>query len=40
MAVARGELLPEHSAVAVPVFGSRGEAVAALEVRFRECSVS
>jgi DNA-binding IclR family transcriptional regulator len=33
MAVANGELLPGHSAVAVPVFGPGGEAVAALEVR-------
>jgi DNA-binding IclR family transcriptional regulator len=36
MAIARRELLPEHSAVAVPVFSSGGEAVAALEVRLRE----
>lgn len=33
VAVASGELLPEHSAVAVPVFGAGGEVVAALEVR-------
>jgi DNA-binding IclR family transcriptional regulator len=36
MAVARGELLPDHSAVAVPVFGKGGEVLAALEVRLRE----
>jgi len=36
MAIARGELLPEHSAVAVPVFGPGGEVAAALEVRLRD----
>jgi DNA-binding IclR family transcriptional regulator len=35
MAVVNGELLPHHCAVAVPVFGPGGEAVAALEVRLR-----
>jgi DNA-binding IclR family transcriptional regulator len=38
MAIARGELRPEHSAVAVPVFGGRGKPVAALEVRLRDVS--
>jgi DNA-binding IclR family transcriptional regulator len=33
IAIARGELLPGHSAVAVPVFGPAGEVAAALEVR-------
>jgi DNA-binding IclR family transcriptional regulator len=36
IAVASGELRPDHSAVAVPVFGPGGEAVAALEVRVRD----
>jgi DNA-binding IclR family transcriptional regulator len=36
MAVVSGELRPDHSAVAVPVFGPDGEAVAALEVRLRD----
>jgi DNA-binding IclR family transcriptional regulator len=35
MAVACGELLPEHRAVAVPVFAAGGEVAAALEVRVR-----
>jgi DNA-binding IclR family transcriptional regulator len=33
IAVARGELLPGHCAVAVPVFGPAGEVAAALEVQ-------
>ena len=36
MAVARSELLLGHIAVAVPVFGSRREVVAALEVRLHD----
>ena len=36
VAVVSHELLPDHSAVAVPVFGPDGEAVAALEVRLRD----
>jgi DNA-binding IclR family transcriptional regulator len=36
MAVAFGELVPVHSAVAVPVFGPAGEVAAALEVRLRD----
>jgi DNA-binding IclR family transcriptional regulator len=36
MAVVCGELMPDHSAVAVPVFGPGGDAVAALEVRLRD----
>ena len=36
IAVVSDELLPDHSAVAVPVFGPGGEAVAALEVRLRD----
>jgi len=36
MAVVCGELLPDHSAVAVPVFGPDGATVAALEVRLRD----
>ncbi len=36
MAVVNGELLPHHCAVAVPLFGPGGEAVAALEVRLRD----
>jgi DNA-binding IclR family transcriptional regulator len=35
MAVASGELLGGHAAVAVPVFGPAGEVAAALEVRLR-----
>jgi DNA-binding IclR family transcriptional regulator len=38
IAVAKGELLPGHSAVAVPVSGPAGEVAAALEVRL--CDVS
>jgi DNA-binding IclR family transcriptional regulator len=38
IAVARGELLPGHSAVAVPVFGPAGEVAAALEVRLGDVS--
>lgn len=38
IAVAKGELLPGHCAVAVPVFGAAGEVAAALEVRL--CDVS
>jgi len=36
VAVVSHELLPDHSAAAVPVFGPDGEAVAALEVRLRD----
>jgi DNA-binding IclR family transcriptional regulator len=36
VAIVSRELLPDHSAVAVPVFGLGGEAVAALEVRLRD----
>lgn len=36
IAVVCRELLPDHSAVAVPVFGPDGAAVAALEVRLRD----
>jgi hypothetical protein len=36
MAVASGELLPGHCAVAVPVFGPAGEVAASLEVRLRD----
>ena len=36
MAVASGELLPGHCAVAVPVFGPAGELAASLEVRLRD----
>ena len=36
IAVVCGELLPDHSAVAVPVFGPDGAAVAALEVGIRD----
>jgi DNA-binding IclR family transcriptional regulator len=39
MAIACGELLPGHSAVAVPVFGPGGDVVAALEVRVGDLSV-
>ena len=39
MAVASGELLPGHCAVAVPVFGPAGEVAASLEVRLRDISV-
>ena len=36
MAVASGELLPGHCAVAVPVFGPAGEIAASLEVRLHD----
>lgn len=36
MAIVSGELLPEHCAVAVPVYGPDGATVAALEVRLRD----
>lgn len=36
MSFAIGELAPDYSAVGTPVFGARGEVVAALEVRLRD----
>jgi IclR family transcriptional regulator, acetate operon repressor len=36
MAIVRGELLPDHSAVAVPVFGKAGAVLAAMEIRLRD----
>jgi DNA-binding IclR family transcriptional regulator len=36
LAIVSGELVPEHSAVAAPVFGGGGDIVAAIEVRMHD----